>query len=250
MSAVAERKEAGGPTGASAAAVEKVLLKGDLGALTEAERLAYYKAICESLEINHLTQPFEYIILSGKLRLYARKDCTDQLRKRDGITIFKMERGLEEGIYVVRAYARTKDGREDVSSGAVSLEGLKGDARANGVMRAETKAKRRVTLSICGLGFLDETEAEEVGHAPPTAATPAEPGVTRPQLAKLHILYKQLGYTKADLERDTGRTSSKDLTVGVASSLIEKLEAEAAERERETLEEREAVAAEGAAGAE
>jgi hypothetical protein len=29
-------------------------------------------------------------------------------------------------------------------------------------MKAETKAKRRVTLSICGLGLLDETEVETV----------------------------------------------------------------------------------------
>ena len=29
-------------------------------------------------------------------------------------------------------------------------------------MKAETKAKRRVTLSICGLGMLDETEVETV----------------------------------------------------------------------------------------
>jgi hypothetical protein len=35
---------------------------------------------------------------------------------------------------------------------------LKGDALANALMRAETKAKRRVTLSLAGLGWLDETE--------------------------------------------------------------------------------------------
>jgi len=35
-------------------------------------------------------------------------------------------------------------------------------------MKAETKAKRRVTLSICGLGLLDETEVETVSTAVPT----------------------------------------------------------------------------------
>ena len=29
-------------------------------------------------------------------------------------------------------------------------------------MRCETKSKRRVTLSICGLGLLDETEVETI----------------------------------------------------------------------------------------
>jgi hypothetical protein len=36
---------------------------------------------------------------------------------------------------------------------------LQGEARANAVMKAITKAKRRVTLSICGLGLMDESEA-------------------------------------------------------------------------------------------
>ena len=32
----------------------------------------------------------------------------------------------------------------------------------NAKLKAITKAKRRVTLSICGLGFLDETEIETI----------------------------------------------------------------------------------------
>src|SRR5690606_24912460 len=36
---------------------------------------------------------------------------------------------------------------------------------ANAYMKAETKAKRRVTLSICGLGWLDETETETIPDA-------------------------------------------------------------------------------------
>jgi len=51
-----------------------------------------------------------------------------------------------------------------------------GEARANLMMKAETKAKRRVTLSICGLGMLDETEVESL----PPAATGAPPEDTKP----------------------------------------------------------------------
>ena len=35
-------------------------------------------------------------------------------------------------------------------------------ALANAIMKTETKAKRRATLSICGLGFLDESEIETI----------------------------------------------------------------------------------------
>jgi hypothetical protein len=43
--------------------------------------------------------------------------------------------------------------------------GLKGEALANAEMKAVTKAKRRLTLSICGLGWLDETEISTVPDA-------------------------------------------------------------------------------------
>ena len=43
--------------------------------------------------------------------------------------------------------------------GVVSITGLKGENLANAMMKAETKAKRRATLSICGLGWMDEVEA-------------------------------------------------------------------------------------------
>jgi hypothetical protein len=52
---------------------------------------------------------------------------------------------------------------------------MRGDLRANTIMKAVTKAKRRVTLSISGLGFLDETEVETI-----PGAKKAEPVALRP----------------------------------------------------------------------
>src|SRR5260370_32382559 len=71
----------------------------------------------------------------------------------------------QEDVYIVRARATMPDGRTDESLGAVSLAGLEGEALANALMKAETKAKRRVALSICGLGMLDETEVETLPSA-------------------------------------------------------------------------------------
>ncbi len=116
--------------------------------------------MCQSVGLNPLTKPFEYITLNGKMVLYARKDATDQLRDTRKVSITRLERERIDGVYVVTAYAQALDGRTDSSMGAVNIEGLKGDSLANALMKAETKAKRRVTLSICGLGMLDETETE------------------------------------------------------------------------------------------
>ena len=147
--------------------IESVLIGGDLSKLTPEQRVNYYKAVCDSVGLNPLTRPFDYITLNGKLTLYAKKDATDQLRKRDGVSITKLEREVVNDICLVTAYAQTVT-RSDASTGAVSIKGLSGDALANAMMKAETKAKRRVTLSICGLGLLDETEIETVSTAVPT----------------------------------------------------------------------------------
>jgi hypothetical protein len=147
--------------------VEQVLVHGDLSKLTPAQRLSYYRAVCESLGLNPLTRPFEYLVLNGRLVLYAKREATEQLRasRNVSITIVSREHLPDAGVYVVTARATLPDGRTDESTGVVSISGLKGEALANALMKAETKAKRRVTLSICGLGWLDESEVADIPEA-------------------------------------------------------------------------------------
>ena len=164
---------------ASGAIVENVVIKGDLKELSPVERANYYGAVCKSIGLNPLTKPFEYLQLNGKLTLYARKDATDQLRQIHGVSLTIVSREQVGDVYVVTARATTASGRSDESIGAVSIGSLKGDALANALMKAETKAKRRVTLSICGLGMLDETEIETIpGAQPGPPALPAAPAAS------------------------------------------------------------------------
>ena len=150
--------------------VEQVVLHGDLAELSPKDRVAYYARVCESLGLNPFTRPFEYIRLNNKLTLYARRDATDQLRSLKNVSITIPSRELIDGVYVVTAKAsmpaadEATGERTDESTGAVDISSLRGDFRANAMMKAETKAKRRVTLSIVGLGWLEESE---VGDMPP-----------------------------------------------------------------------------------
>jgi hypothetical protein len=180
--------------------VEKVVLGGDLSELNAAQRAEYYSAVCRSLGLNPLTKPFEYLTLNGKLRLYALRDCADQLRRLHGISIYIANRERLSDIYVVTARARDRQGREDESTGAVPLGNLRGDALANALMKAETKAKRRVTLSIAGLGWLDETEVETIPQSPRGAAPAEEPrGEVHPTADQINSLVEMARSCGVDL---------------------------------------------------
>ncbi|MNB93499.1 hypothetical protein D3C75_406330 [compost metagenome] len=118
--------------------------------------------------------------------LYAKRDATDQLRKIHSISIAITNRERIGDVYCVTAKATASDGRCDESVGAVPLIKeekiydelrrqkvstgrmlpLTPDEFAVAVMKAETKAKRRVTLSIAGLGMMDESEMDVIDVTP------------------------------------------------------------------------------------
>lgn len=144
------------------AIIESVVIHGDLSKLNAFERTRYYSAVCDSIGLNALTKPFEYIRLNGREVLYVTRSATDQLRKIHGVSIRVTAREDVGGVHIVTACATDATGRVDEAVGAVPIEGLKGESLANAFMKAESKAKRRVTLSICGLGMLDESELDTV----------------------------------------------------------------------------------------
>jgi hypothetical protein len=146
-------------------ALEAYIAAGDIGKLGPEQRIALYRAVCDSMGLNPLTQPFQYLTLSGKTVLYATKSCTEQLRSIHGVSVVRMEREIIGDILTVTVAVTERTGREDISTGSVSLAGLKGENLSNAHMKAETKAKRRATLSICGLAVLDETEVESIAGA-------------------------------------------------------------------------------------
>lgn len=140
--------------------LRKLILEGDLRYLDATEKVQYYNKLCQSVGLNPLTQPFSYITMKGKEVLYANRNATDQIREIRGISVTNVQRDISESEVVVTVYVQDKAGRTDSSIGVLPLTNLKGDDRANQIMKAETKAKRRATLSIAGLSFLDESELE------------------------------------------------------------------------------------------
>lgn len=187
------------------ATIEDVITKGDLSKLTADQRTEYYIKLCDRHGLDPLTQPLDWLTLNGKLTLYANRRCADQLRKINAISIKILSQEYSDGLLTVHVAAEDKDHRQDEDLGAVYMcypervknkEGnwvahpkagkpLEADDRANAILKAITKAKRRVTLSISGLGFLDETEVEDM---PPQAKGPAIPPPTSAAAAVIEVV--------------------------------------------------------------
>lgn len=157
-----------------AAMLEQVIIQGNLKSLDPKARVDYYHAVCRASGVPVEIRPFEYIEMQGKLVLYALRSCTEFLRKRDGVSVVQLvKRVHENGMLEIEAHLVNRWGKQDIATGCLAYSGLKGDAASIAMMKCETKAKRRGTLSICGLGMLDETEVEGLEVQPPTFASAA-----------------------------------------------------------------------------
>ena len=145
--------------------VESLVLRGDLSGLSPQHRAQYYVQQCESLGLNPNAQPFAFLRLNGKEILYATRGATDQLAAIHRITreIIDGPRVMDlAGTKVVLCAAKAShpNGRTETSIATLPFVDP-----VNVLMKAETKAKRRVTLSILGLALLDETELETIPAA-------------------------------------------------------------------------------------
>ena len=145
---------------------EKAMIENDLSALNSEERLSFVKHICETVGLNPSTKPFIYTEFQGQLKLYPAKGAAEQLRSIHKISceIVKAERDEPNGVFWTHVKGTTKD-RFDEDYGWAAIANLKGDVLGNAVGKAITKGKRRVTLSMVGLGWmLPDAEHEKEGN--------------------------------------------------------------------------------------
>jgi hypothetical protein len=143
--------------------LSSLVMNGDISRLTAAQKVHYYQQVCDKLGLDPLSQPFRILKLNGKEILYCHRGGAQQLNKLHRVSHEIKTREAVNGCYVVTAQASTPDGRKTESIGAAPIQNLKGEALCNAMMKAETKAKRRATLDLLGLGMLDETELPPYG---------------------------------------------------------------------------------------
>ena len=155
------------------AIISSVILSGDLSKLSATDKVAYFNGYCERLGLDPFTQPFQILRLQGKEILYLTRAGAQQLNKLHSVSHEIVSRNIHEAAstYEVIARASLPDGRHTESIGAVTIANLKGEAYCNALMKAETKAKRRATLDLLGLGLLDESEVASIVPNEPVMAS-------------------------------------------------------------------------------
>ena len=205
--------------------ISKLVIGGDLKGLTEKQRVEYYTYRCQQVGLDPSAQPFALLTLNGKLLLYALAGCAQQLTSLHKLSHLITSRELVDGTYCVFCRVSGPDGRSTENLGAVAIEGLKGEAKANAMMKATTKAIRRSVLAHMGLGMMDETEVETIPGAKTapqvitnhkdtiTPATPMSPQVCKTISAMDHI--DSCGWTDAD------RVAAKDALLGTCDMFAE-----------------------------
>lgn len=146
---------------AAARLVESIVAHGDISGLGPAERAQYYIAQCARLGLDAHTQPFAFLKFQGKEVLYPTRGATDQLARIHAVSreIIDGPKLMDlGGIKCLFAVCRaTYKGRTETA-----VATLPASDPIMGLMKVETKAKRRATLSILGLGMLDEMEVESL----------------------------------------------------------------------------------------
>lgn len=162
---------------------ESIVLHGDISGLSPAQKAEYYIAQCTRMGLDPHTQPLAFLKFQGKEVLYAGRGATDQLRRIHGVSrrIIDGPKVLTvEGVKVLYAVCEaTYKGCTETSTATLPATDL-----VTGLMKVETKAKRRATLSILGLGWLDEMEAETLfaeGAEPLDVPTITRAATVQPQ---------------------------------------------------------------------
>jgi hypothetical protein len=191
----------------------QLILQGDLSKLSANDKVRYYNGYCERMGLDPFTKPFDILRLNGKEVLYCTRSGTQQLNKLHKVShlITSRDTNAEAGVYIVTSKASLPDGRCTESIGAVNIAGLKGEAYANAIMKAETKAKRRATLDLLGLGVLDESEAESIPNASTVALQTMVEALPQMEVEAVEVI-------EEDAELSIGRLA---IAIKKASNIVE-----------------------------
>jgi hypothetical protein len=221
------------------AVIDQAVMLGDMKKMSGEMRLAFYRAVCLSVGVNPLTQPFTPLERQDKtIWLYANSTCAQQLAKIHRVTFTDVKREFypiaDEPMYQVTVTVSLPDGRSVPSLAVTSLtkkkkvqkgqwpdgnpkfvdaldeDGepllvrLRGEGLANAIKRTDTQAFRRGTLALVGLGWVQSDYEGQPVHLNLQTGELAEPSRLSPPVTRLASLAEQAKSLDDHIEDLTG----------------------------------------------
>jgi hypothetical protein len=188
--------------------------RGDLSSLSTEARQVLYLSVCKRLGLDPIFAPLNYLRLQGKLVLYVTRTATDQLARNAHLSreIIDGPRVLNvDGTKMFYAVCRVRgdNGREECSVATLPLVDP-----VNGLMKIETKAKRRATLAFLGLAVLDDEKDDR-------DADEDEPTPSRVDASSAARLPSKLSSTPIELQAFSKLVADMQDPLSAASLWIE-----------------------------
>ncbi len=138
---------------------------GSIKHLDDSSKRVLLAKICNAVGLNQYTMPFRiYRDVNGDEFVYATKECCAQLRHLNNISITSLEERIDGDFAICKVSGINKHGRVSFEIGSVNISILEGQDKSNGQMWAVTKAKRRLTLDLSGLGVLADIEVRDMNE--------------------------------------------------------------------------------------
>jgi hypothetical protein len=164
----------------AATIAEKVIAEnGDLYQLTPIERKKYYLGMCSRYGLDPFSSPFDYLSQKMKdkdgqyrdrITLYPNQRASNFFAQQHHISVTISSKEFADGLWVVTAIAKGRDGRsmEDVGAVQVTERINRGDA----LKKAISQARRRAVLALCGFSDRDDS-----AYGTPIAAEAFDPPI-------------------------------------------------------------------------
>jgi hypothetical protein len=173
------------------------LATGNVNLTRADEQQACAEALVQQLGLRMSSMPIKFLkTRNGEIQPYLTASGAADIMISTGASVTDVQMTTVHGCAICRSTILTRDNRTGVATGAVALDGLRGEALANAFMKAETKSVRRNVLRTCrpdAVWLIQDEDIEGIEGAKrlpevidqPAAAVPQtelpEPAAKKPQ---------------------------------------------------------------------
>lgn len=200
------------------AAVQQYIIKQDISALSKPMQVAFYVAECKRLRVDPASHPIDLLKdKEGRLKPYYNSECATQMENDRNVSCTPVNQGFltdeDDRFYFAEVKATGPDGRSKTRKGIISVKGLKGQEKANAMMKAETKANRRATLALLGMSTADEGDGQVISAQKFFSGEELQEA-TPPALPEIEDVFGSIGQSLlgADQPDSTGITQADQET--------------------------------------